>query len=361
MRIVELVNNLEIGGTERLVVDLSVALQRKGHVLTVVCLRGKGPLVRPLEQAGIEVLALDKREGPSPAVVWRLVRHLRQRQIQVVHTHNPLVHHYGLVAGRLAGAGVIINTVHGLGNVAQKPGAKELLYSLTCRFSNGVVAVCPMAYRSFREGGIIPAGKLVAINNGIPVDDFVTVQSRPVDGNFVFGIVGRLVPVKNHQSLLEAFALVVRAKPNVRLEVLGDGPLHTQLQAQAAALGIAEQVQFHGYHSDVPGFLGQIDCAMLCSLSEGLPLSILEAMAAGRPVIGTAVGGMPDLVNEACCGWVCQADRPADLAELMLRMEAASAEERAAMGARARQLAVEQYSLDRMAAEHEQLFERLAR
>lgn len=355
MKIVQLVNTLEFGGTERLVCDLALGLKARGHELTVVCLRHTGPLAEGLTRAGIEVLELGKAEGPSLGTVWRFRRLLRERGIDVVHSHNPLVHHYA-VAARSRVTRVIINTIHGIDNLSRRPGLKERLYSLMCRFSERIVAVCPMAYRVFHDGGVIPRARLAVINNGIPLAQYVRLEPRTPDGLFRFGIVGRLVPVKDHASLISAFAQVVQRLPHCRLEILGDGPLRGALEAQCAALGLREVVRFHGFSDRVAEFFGSIDTAVLCSKSEGLPLSVLEAMASGLPIVGTSVGGIPDLIQDGQCGWLCAPTDPASLAEAMLRAAQTPEPERLALGRRGREHARTAYSDEQMISGYETLF-----
>jgi len=361
MRIVELVNNLEIGGAERLVVDLASALKLRGHEVRVACLRTGGPLEVVLEEAGIEVCVLDKGPGPSLGVLRQLAAYLRRSQADVLHTHNPLVHHYGVVAGWLARVPVIVNTIHGPGNVSATRGFKELLYGAVCQFSDQIVAVCPSARQAFIESKAIPRRKLVVVNNGIRLDAFLEVQRRVPDDSLVFGIVGRLVPVKDHRSLLKAFSALLRLRPACRLEILGDGPLRADLERQASELGISGHVVFRGYSTDVPGFMGSIDVSVLCSLSEGLALTVLESMAAGLPIVGTDVGEMKALVEGARCGWLCSPGQPTDLSDAMLRAADATAKDRHAMGARAREYAVMNYSMARMVEDYEGLFDRLQR
>jgi glycosyltransferase involved in cell wall biosynthesis len=359
MRIVELVNNLEIGGAERLVVDLATAFKSRGHQVGVACLRTGGPLEDVSKRAGIDVCILNKRPGPSMGVLSRLTAYLRRSGADVLHTHNPLVHHYGVAAGWLARVPVIANTIHGPGNVSAKRGLKELLYGAVCQFSDRIVAVCPTAYQAFVQTGVIPRRKLVVINNGIRLDEFLKVPQKAPNGRFVFGIVGRLVPVKDHRTLLEAFSRVLRHHPACRLEVLGDGPLRGDLERQASALGISPNLVFHGYSAEVPAFMGRIDVSILCSLSEGLALTVLESMAAGLPIVGTDVGETKALVHGARCGWLCPPGQAGELSKAMLRAIGATAEERHAMGARAREFAVKNYSLARMVDDYERLFDRL--
>jgi glycosyltransferase involved in cell wall biosynthesis len=359
MKIVELVNSLEFGGTERHVVDLAVSLQGLGHAVHVVCLRGAGPLAAQLESAGVEVVTLDKPEGPNLRVLRRLIGILEHQRIDVVHSHNPLVHHYGLVAARWAGVPVVVNTIHGIRNLSTRRQFKEILYSISCRATDRVVAVAPSAYRAFVAGGVIPRSKLTVINNGIPLDAFVAIPARQPGPQFVFGIVGRLEAVKDHRSLLHAMATVVKERSDCRLEILGDGPERAALESLTAELGIGAYVTFHGFRTDVANFLAGIDVAVLCSTSEALPLGVLEAMAAARPVVGTTVGAIPDLIGQGGCGWLCPPSRPQELAVAMRAALNAPSAERSAMGARGRDHAISEYSLPRMVAQYAQLFEDL--
>jgi|SRR5579872_1345675 len=359
MRILELVDTLEFGGTERLVVELARSLQALGHQLHVVCLRRTGPLARPLTEAGIDTVTLNKPDGPDLRALLDFTTFVRSRRIDVVHTHNPLVHHYGLVGARMARVPVVVNTIHGLRNLSRQIGAKEVLYGLACRFSDRIVAVCPMAHRVFAAGKVIPRSKLITINNGIRLEPFLQLKPRGLCADFVFGIIGRLDPVKDHRSLLQAFAIVLRQHQQCRLEILGDGPERVRLEQLAQELNIAHRVLFRGFSNEVAEFLQGVDAAVQCSTSEALPLGVLEAMGAARLVIGTAVGGVQDLIEIAACGWLCPPSEPQLLAAAMSKAVSASAQEREQMGRRGRAYALAEYSLPRMTSAYEQLFQQL--
>jgi glycosyltransferase involved in cell wall biosynthesis len=354
MRIAELVNTLEIGGAERVVVDLTLGMHERGHDVSVICLRETGPLSAPLE-AGVEVRAFHKADGFSFGTVRRLAKYLRDKRIDVVHTHNPLVHHYGVLAGRLAGASVILNTVHGIMNL-NNGGLTRRVFELTCWQTDRVVAVCKTARDYFQQNTMIPERKLTVIYNGIPMDNFLAISPRRGGPEFVFGAVGRMVPVKDHGMLLRALALVRGLGFRCRLEILGDGPLRPELEQLARDLDLAENVRFHGFRSDVWNFLAGVDAFVLCSLSEGLPLTVLEAMAAGLPVIATSVGGVPELIEDAQCGWLCPPSQTNRLSDMMVA--AIQSAELGEMGKRAREKA-KAYSVVRMVDEYESLFRSL--
>lgn len=356
MRIVEMVNTLEIGGTERLVVDLASELKAKGHQVSVVCLRGGGPLAQQLDRVAIDIDLLKKPEGPALRTLFRLISYLRKNRVDVVHSHNPLVHHYAVAAGRIAGVPVIVNTIHGPGNLSVPAGLKEFLYGAMCHWSDSIVAVCPTAFRTFHSQKIIPTKKLTTINNGIPLNGYLESIARERDTDIVFGIVGRLAKVKDHRTLLSAFSVLRKSRPDCRLEILGDGPLRSELEIQTKDLDLADYVTFHGHSADVRGFLRHVDIAVLCSVSEGLPLSILEAMASGLPVIGTDVGETRSLIESADAGWSCPPSRHDLLANAMLLAANCSIDDRNAMGWRGRSFVVANYSLQEMTSGYENLF-----
>jgi glycosyltransferase involved in cell wall biosynthesis len=353
MRILELVNTLEIGGAEKMTVDLSRALAARGHTVYLACLREVGPLASLLRKSGIEVIELRKEEGFSLRVAKLLVDHLRARRVDIMHTHNPLVHHYGVLSARLAGVPVVVNTVHGPGNI-RSVDLSTLLFDLTCLLSDRVVPCCGAVAQHLKLRTFIAGRRPHVICNGIQVNAFQSVSPRNPDGMFVFGAVGRLAPVKDHTSLLEAFAQVHSSHPNCRLDLLGDGPLRGILESRARALDISDFVQFLGSGLQVAQFLSKIDAFVMSSLSEGLPLTVLEAMASGLPVVATSVGAIPEMLDAAQCGWL---SRPSDPGDLAVAMSAAvSASDLRERGARARSYVQKHYSVEQMTQGYEDLF-----
>jgi glycosyltransferase involved in cell wall biosynthesis len=353
MRILELVNTLEVGGAEKMVVSLSLELSARGHEVTVACLRTRGALAARLDEAGVEVIELHKPEGLDWKTVRDLNRHLGARRIDVVHTHNPLVHHYGALAGRLAGVPVIVSTVHGPANIVPL-SPSTLLFDAACLLTTSVASCCEAVDAHVRASTLVARRKAVVVPNGIPVERFTALPAKPRNGTFVFGAVGRLVPVKDHAGLIEAFARLRTRTAVCRLDILGGGPLAEALAAQAARCGVQDSVRLMGEALDVPGFLASLDAFVLSSVSEGLPLTVLEAMAAGLPVVGTAVGAVPELLDKAECGWYCAPGNPEALAESMFSCSAAP--DLAERGQRARRHVQSIYSVAAMADGYERLF-----
>ncbi len=358
MRIVQLVENLEMGGLERLAVDLALAQKAAGHDPAVYCLLGRGFFAGELEAAGIPLIAFEKKKGISLRTTWQMARALRRFRAEVVHTHNANVHHYGVAAARQAGVPVVVNTRHGLGVLHMK-AKQERIFRATLRWTDAVVLVSEDSRGFFVDHRDIPRRKTRVILNGIPVERFVRQPAQPGSQRprLRFGTVGRLVPAKDHGLLLEAFRSVLAKFPECELHVLGDGPLRKSLEDGVAQLGLGRAVQLHGASREVPEFLSRLDVFVLSSLSEGLPVVILEAMAAGLPIVSTRVGGVPEAAPEGSVAWYCPPQDAGALADAMCR--AAASDSLAGMGDTARRLALERFSIERMWSQYEHLFQEL--
>jgi glycosyltransferase involved in cell wall biosynthesis len=359
MRIVELIETLGKGGAERMVSYLALSLSRQGHSVSIVSLRDIECLPIPRKQfddAGVDIIELGKTDGFSRRALQRLVHYVRSRRFDVIHTHNPQMNHYGVLAARLGSVSVVVNTLHGLSTL-DLPRWALLLYRLSSAFTDRIVPVCNAADNALRSRLGIAQSKRAVICNGIEVVALQAVPRRRSEGKVVFGAIGRMVPVKDHRSLLEAFAIVKLRYPQCRLELVGSGELEPELRRQARALGIEADTTLKEPDTDIVSFLAGIDIFVLSSISEGLPLVVLEAMVAGKPIVATAVGGVPELVREANCGWLCAPSSPQDLAMTMMR--ACDSSDKEEMGARGRRHAVSRYSADHMAAQYSALFAHL--
>jgi glycosyltransferase involved in cell wall biosynthesis len=359
LRILEFIDTLDTGGAERMVAGLALQLRAMGHAVHVVCLRDFGLMPVAAErfsEGGVSLTEFRKRDGFSPAAVWKLVRFLKAHSIELIHSHNPLVTHYATIAGKIARTPAIVSTIHGTSTL-HMPRWAENVFAYSCASHDRIVLVCRQVERVFQERYRRLRDRTTVIPNGIEVQELLRVRRSLPTGAFVFGSIGRLTPVKDQQTLLMAFAQVHKHFPSCKLEVLGSGELLEELEELSAKLAIRAVVKFHGWSRDIPGFLSGLDAFVLSSKSEGLPMTLLEAMAAGLPVVATAVGGIPEVVESTNCGWLAQPSRPDNLAENMLRLM--NAPDRLQRGNLGRQAVLERYSVQSMAEQYEVLFGQL--
>jgi glycosyltransferase involved in cell wall biosynthesis len=354
MRIVQLVEDLQLGGLERLAVDLALAQRRAGHRVLVYCLFHAGPLAAGLEAAGIPVVPFQKSPGFSVSTVLAMAKRLREDGAEVVHGHNPGVHHYAAVAARVAGVPVCINTRHSVTTSRGLP-YQERYFRWVKPLTSHVVFVCDFVRRGLEPKLGYPPEKCSVILNGIPLERFLAHPASPASRRprIRFGTIGRLVPAKGHAILIEAFARVAQSAPDADLRIYGYGYLHDQLAAQIARLGLEGRVRLEGRTDDSAETLQDFDVFVFSSVNEGLPLVILEAMAAGLPIVSTDVGGIPEVVGKESA-WLCPPGDAGALADAMLQaVHCAELRER---GEAARRLAASTYGLEHMAGHYADLY-----
>lgn len=349
IRVAHVTFGLDVGGLEKLLVEFARHADRERFDLNFVSLGHAGAVAEEIEAAGWPVTALGVPTGLRPGLVFRLARLLRRRRTDVVHTHDDRPHLYGTLAGRLAGVRRIIHTRHGQGHHRRR--RQSALVNLAAAWVDRFVCVSHDSARlAVRQG--VPARKVCTVWNGIDLERFPFTGPR-ADGPAV--IVARLSPEKDHATLLRAAALVVRRDPSFRLEVAGDGPCREDLHRLAAELGLAGHVRFLGSVRDVPALLARAGLFVLSSLSEGVSLTLLEAMAAGLPVVATRVGGNPEVVA-ADTGLLVRPADPEALAGALLRLGSAPDECRR-LGAAGRARVERHFDVRGMVAAYERMYQ----
>lgn len=362
--IVHVVENLERGGLERMVIDLVLAQRDAGHRSRVACLFEPGALAGELQSHGIEVHACHKRSGLDLGALSGLRGWLRAVPGAVVHTHNANAHYHTVAAAYGLRLARILNTRHGMG--AMRPRSRsEWLYRRAMRRTDVVAAVCEAARTRFAEQGVRPRGRLLAVPNGIRVNRFsaATEERRCAlrnvlglaVGTRIIGTVGRLNPVKDQATLLRAFARVRAVHGDSALVLAGDGALRSTLETQATTLGIGDAVRFLGDRGDVQQLLQGFDMFVLSSLSEGYSMALLEACASALPVVATDVGGNREIIADGCNGILVASGREDALADAIAAL--LNEPERAArMGQAGRDWALREASVGTMAARYDALY-----
>ncbi len=353
------ITDLDVGGAERALVALATGLDRRRWRPSVVALGGEGPLAGPLREAGIgvECLGVDPRR-PDLAVrklAWAL------RRVGAPLVQSFLFH--ANVAARLAAPMAGRPWVVGGLRVAERRRRWHLtLDRITSRLATGSICVSEGVRRfSVAEGGLDPA-RLVVIPNGVdpaPFDraDAAARSSIGVPEGAVLALyVGRLDPQKGLDVLLEAAAAVAEARPDWHLALAGAGPDRDVLIDRAASLPTLEgRVHWLGRRDDVPALLKAADLLVLPSLWEGMPNAVLEAMAAGLPVVATLVEGTEDLVLPGRTGWLVPPGQPAPLAAALLEA-AADPDRRRRLGRAARARVEAEFTPGRVVEAYERLW-----
>jgi len=340
MRILHVVESLERGGLERVVISLAVAQHRAGHTVEVNCLFREGLLAGELRAAGITVRCAEKRSGIDLAALRRLRAHAREMRASLVHSHNAVSNYYSAAA--VLGTGMtLVNTRHGMG--AGAAARKERFYRMSLRRTAAVAAVCDAARHAFLRDGLAPASKLRVVRNGIELGGLDPAASQVAArdrlglgaGAFVVGTVGRLNPAKNHARLVESFAILHASHPGSRLVIIGGGALRAALEKQVEELDLGPAVLFAGDRGDVPDLLPAFDVFALTSDTEGYSVALLEAGAAGLPCVVSDVGGNAEIVHDGATGIVVRNATPGDFAEAFGRL-ASAPDLRRSMGGAAR-------------------------
>jgi glycosyltransferase involved in cell wall biosynthesis len=352
MVIAHVIDSLEVGGAETVVAALCRVHAAAGHRVEVHCLAAAGRLASELEREGIPVFAHDSASGPGSA--WDLFRSFRRSRPDVVHCHNKTATIRAAAAARLTGARAIISTRHGLAPLPFRL-RKELKFWITAALlCDRVVAVCDSARRNMTIGARAVAHKVVTIRNGAypPRGAADRTIVRP---GFTLISVGRLVHAKNFETLIRAVAWARAAVPDLGLWIVGGGDEGPALRRLCTELGLASAVRFCGERRDVGDWLRAADVFVLSSISEGLPISALEAMAAGLPAIVTDVGGLPELVALSGAGTIVPVGDVGGLARAIVEY-ANRRHELASLGERASRCYRAYFTPDRMAEEYLTLY-----
>jgi len=354
-----LVDKLKAAGAENLAVNIAIKLKDSSRYVPVVCAtRSGGESEERLKANNVEYFLLH-REHPYQFYKFSLLRKiLKEYNIQVIHTHKMGSNFWGSIVGRIARTRVILGHVHG-----QVRGWKNIVVErIASNLSNKLIAVSESErQRIIREENIAPA-KIVTIYNGIDLTKFRTTGDADIRHQFgldittpTIGISAELRSEKNHETFLLAAREVLKERRDPRFLIIGDGQERQKLEVFAVNLGITENCIFTGFIKNIPAMLSVLDVGVLSSTMEALPLTLLEYMAASKPIIATNVGGIPEIVQNGVNGFLFQPGDFMTLAEkikLLLDQRSLAME----MGRNGRMLATQKFSEEAMMAKVEDLY-----
>ena len=361
-RVMQVVLSLVPGGTERLVIEICRRLGR-GFETSVCCLDDEGEWANELRGIGIDVVALRRRSGFRPSLGRYIADLATDRAVDVLHCHQYSPFVYGRIAKMWRPELRLIYTEHGRLSDAPPSWKRRVVNPYLSRFDGSIVAVSD-DLRQYMLDARFPRGQVNVVHNGIETGPLPGPAQRlrarmalgVSDDTFVFASVARLDPVKDFMSLLEAYAEVRREVPKSRLVIIGDGSERVALKARAQREDLAGSVDFLGMRSDVRALLPGADLYLNSSISEGVSITILEAMAAGVPVIATAVGGTPEVLAGGAAGILVPPRHPARLAQAAIALSS-SAAARGRLAAIARRRVESSFTIQRMVAEYVRLYQ----
>ena len=360
-RVLQVALSLTPGGTERLVVEICRRIAPEFRA-TVCCLDDAGEWAEDLRNDGIEVVALRREPGFRPSVGRRIARIAAERGIRLAHCHQYSPFVYGRIAAWWMQELKLVYTEHGRLSDAPPSWKRRMVNPVLSRFDGTAVAVSH-ELRDYMIDARFAADRLQVVHNGIEPGARPSLEDRNAartrlgirGDRFVAMTVARLDPVKDLVGLLDGFAKVRVHVPDARLVVVGDGPERARIEQRAAKADLAGSVILTGYQSNVRALLPAADVYVSNSISEGVSITILEAMAAAVPVVATSVGGTPEVLDGGVGGTLVPARSPDRLAAAILDL-ARAAGRRARVGDEGRRRVETAFTIDRMVDDYTRIY-----
>jgi glycosyltransferase involved in cell wall biosynthesis len=382
VKVLRVIARLNMGGPALHVAYLTAGLRDRGYDTTLVAgtlARGEDSMAFVADGLGVEVVTIPElgREISlfrDLLATIRLAGLIRRERPQILHTHTAKAGTVGRVAALLAGRArppIVVHTFHG--HVLRgyfgplRSGFFRLLERVLARHTTILVAVSPQVRDDLVELGVAPADKFAVVRLGIELGQRVGVADGRAetrhylgipDGRFAVGWVGRMTAVKRGDDVLEGFKLLRERGVDATLCLVGDGPDRPHLEQKAHELGIVRDTLFLGYQEDIAPLYAAFDALVLPSGNEGTPVSVIEALAAGRPVVATRVGGVPDVVRDGVDGFLVDPGATDELAERLTQL-ASDPELRERFGGAGRSRVLPRYAVDRLVDDVDRLYRAL--
>ncbi len=368
MKILLLSTSMGMGGADQQLLSAALGLRQRGHDVRIVSLTSLGEMGQRARAAGLSTESLEMRRGfADPRGLVRLVRLVRTWRPSVLHSHMLHANLMARACRLFASVPAVVSTIH---NIYEGGRLRMLGYRLSNGLVDHVTIISQTAADRFIRDRIVPAALLEVIPNGVDTERYREVpagtrerlrRSLGLDGEFAWLAVGRFEQAKDYPTMLRAFARVHAAHPAAVLLLVGRGSLQADTQSLAASLGLDGRVRFVGTREDVPEFMTVADGYVMSSAWEGMPMVLLEAAAAGLPIVATMVGGNPEVVRDGTTGYLVPPGDDEALAGAMLRLMTLPEEERRAMGGRGREEVGQHYGLARVVDRYEAVYREVLR
>jgi glycosyltransferase involved in cell wall biosynthesis len=363
IKVLNLIETSGPGGAENVLINLVTRLDTT-RFQPLVCLRKRGWLPGELRRLDIPTVIVPQSHSLDIQWIFRVRRLVRKHAIQILHSHEFAMNVHTSLLSVLSGVPSVA-TVHGK-NYYPELWRRRAAYRFVARTSQLVAVSADIHEFLVRRVGI-PGRQILTIVNGIDTSLYApqsAMQHRlkselqAFDGYHIVATVGSLYAIKGHSYLLDAARLVIAKHPKTLFLLIGRGPLRDELERHSLELGLRHHVRFLGFRTDIPDLLRAADTFVLPSLSEGLPLSMLEAMAAGKPAIATNVGGVPEVIKDGESGFLIPSRNPDVIADRLIRL-IRSPELARGLGTTGQSLVRSKYDLPQVVRQYEELYDRL--
>jgi glycosyltransferase involved in cell wall biosynthesis len=345
-----------------MVVNLATGLNPDKFERSICCIGPKGDLADLAENKGVQVFSLEKADGFQWRLIFRLRKLLKRQKVHVLHSHNAGFLLYGAPAARLARKVVMVHTEHGRLLHEFDNERMNSIERFLSRWTDAMVAVSEPTRETYVDLTGLDPDRIKVVGNGVDIGRFqIPADARlreslgiqPAD--HVIGNIARLSIEKDHAGLIEAFSRMLDWSKNLKLLLVGDGEERQNLEALVKKLRIDHKVIFTGIRRDIPALVAIMDIFCLSSRTEGMPLTLLEAMAAGKGIVCTEVGGIPNIIRSGYNGFLVPPEKPEKLAEALFTL----VQDRNLAGRMrnaARKDAEKFYSLEKMIQSYENIY-----
>jgi glycosyltransferase involved in cell wall biosynthesis len=363
MRILLLSTSMGMGGADKQLLSAAQEMRSRGHEVLIVSLTPLGPMGLEARSVGLRTESLELRRGvPDPRGLIRLVRIVRAWRPDVLHSHMVHANLLARAVRLFAPIPALVSTIH---NINEGGSLRMTAYRLTNGLVDHMTIVSQAAADRFVKDRIVPRHLLRVVPNGVDTDQFLNVppetreslrRSLGLEREFVWLAVGRFEIAKDYPNMLRAFATVREQCAETVLLLVGRGSLQPETEALATSLGLGGAVRFLGVRSDVAEVMAAADGYVMSSAWEGMPIVLLEAAAAGLPIVATTVGGNHEVVSDEESGFLLPPGDSEALGLAMLRLLRLSEPQRRSMGERGRERVRTQYGLSRVVDRWEELY-----
>ena len=361
INLMQITHDLAIGGLQQVIVNICNSINRDKFHASVLCLRSLGEFVPEVEKLGIKVFCLPQKKRTDYFSFLKVAKILRQEKIDVIHTHNTQPFIDGTIGALLSGVKTIVHTDH----ARDFPDKKRYMFAewLMSHFAYKVVGVSEHTSQNLIKYEKISKKKIITIPNGIDGEKFnISIDKKTKrkelgikgDGPII-GLGVRLTEQKGIIYLLKAMPIVVKKFPDITLIIAGEGPLKYELKKKSLNLGINKNVLFVGPRLDIPELLKLFDLYVLPSLWEGLPMVLLETMAAECPIVATNVGGNSTMIKQKENGSLIEARNPRALADEII-VALSDSELRKKYKERSKRIFDANFSAEMMTRRYEELY-----